>query len=188
MNRYIRITFILLYNEMDILWIVLWTVCMLLGIIGSFLPVLPGLILSYVGFILLQFTSAHPFSWAFFIVWAVIVIVVIVLWNIIPVLWTKKMGGTKLGVRGSAVGLIVGVVVLPFFGIVLWPFGLFAILGWPFLGAYIGEILANKSHGHALKAAFGSFIWFLAGSVMQLLVCVVMAVYYFVAVYHIMVR
>jgi len=29
------------------------------------------------------------------------------------------MGGTKLGVRGSAVGLIVGVVVLPFFGIVL---------------------------------------------------------------------
>jgi uncharacterized protein YqgC (DUF456 family) len=47
--------------------------------------------------------------------------------------------------------------------VVLGPFGLFGIISGPFIGAWIGERSAGQSSDKALRAAFGSFIGFLAG-------------------------
>jgi len=53
------------------------------------------------------------------------------------------------------------------------------ILG-PFIGAFLGELLARQNSANALKAALGSFVGFLAGSFLKLLVCFFM-IYYIVA-------
>jgi len=168
---------------MDIALIILWGVLCIIAIIGSLLPVLPGPLLAYIAFILLQLTSKDPFSWTFFVIRALIIGFLTVLDYIIPSRWTKKFWGTKRGVRGSNIWLVVSVIVLPIFGIVIWPFGLIGLIAGPFLWSYLWEKYAGKQHKHALRSAWGSFIGFVTGSLLKLVVSVIMAGYFFVNVY-----
>jgi uncharacterized protein len=153
---------------MDILWIVLGALLMIGGLVGSVLPFLPGPPLCYVGLILQQLKEEPPFTANFLWTWAGITVVVIVLEYIIPIYGTKRYGGTKYGMWGCTIGLIAG--------IWMGPIGI--ILG-PFVGALIGEIIGNANSDHALKAAFGSFIGFLFGTLLKLIACCVM-IYYFI--------
>jgi len=171
---------------MDIVLIILWWILCLVAIIGSFLPVLPWPLLAYIAFILLQLTSAHPFSWTFFIVRAVIIIFITILDYIIPSRWTKKFWGTKRGVRGSNIWLIIAVIILPILWITIWPFGLLWLVWWPFLWAYLGEKYAGKKHEHALRSARWSFIGFITGSFLKLVISIVMCIYFISAVYTIL--
>jgi uncharacterized protein YqgC (DUF456 family) len=163
---------------MDYLLIILGAICILVGLIGSILPGLPGPPVSYLGLLLIHWTRFAQYSTKMLVIWAIIVLIVAVLDYVVPVWGTKKYGGTKAGVRGSTIGLIVGVILLPMLGIVLGPFGLFGILGGPFIGAWIGERQAGQNSDKALRAAFGSFIGFLAGTFMKLAVSIVLAFYF----------
>lgn len=167
---------------MEYLLVILGVVCIIVGVIGSILPGLPGPPLSYLGLLLLHWTRFAQFSFKMLAVWAVIVIIVAVLDYIVPIWGTKKFGGTSAGVRGSTIGLIIGVILLPMLGIILGPFGLFGILGGPFVGAWIGERYAGQDSDKAMRAAVGSFIGFLAGTFMKIVVSVVIAVFFFKAV------
>ena len=173
---------------MDIFLSIIWIILCVLAIIGSIVPVLPGPLLVYIAFILLQLTSAHPFSWVFFIVWAIIVACIAVLEYTIPARGTKKFGGSKRWARGSTIGLVIAVIILPVFGIILGPFGLFGLIGGPFLWAYLGERYAGKQHIHALRSARGSFIWFIAGNLVKIVICCIMAGYFFINVYKLFIK
>jgi uncharacterized protein len=169
---------------MDYVLLILGFICILLGILGSILPGLPGPPVSYLGLLLIHWTRFASFSTRMLVVMAFIVAVVAVLDYFVPIWGTKIFGGSKAGVRGSTIGLIIGMILLPVFGIVLGPFGLFGILGGPFIGAWIGELYAGKDSRVALKAAFGSFIGFLAGTLMKIVLSVVIAFFYFRAVWQ----
>ena len=173
---------------MDVVLIVIWAILCVVAVIWAILPVLPSLILIYIAFILLQFTSGHPFGWIFFIVRALIIIFLTILDYIIPSRWTKKFWWTKRGVRGSNIGLIVSVIVLPIFWIVIWPFGLLWLVWWPFLWAYLGEKYAGKHHEHALRSARWSFIGFVTWSLLKLVISIVMCIYFVSAAYIILFR
>jgi len=145
---------------------------LLIGLLGSVLPVLPGPVLSWVGILILHFTEYAEYSATFLLVTAAIMIVISILDYFIPIWGTKKFGGTKAGVTGSTVGLVAGL----FFP----PIGL--IIG-PFAGALIGEIMANrKEFKKAVKSATGSFLGFLLGTGLKLVYCGVLIYYYFAAV------
>lgn len=167
---------------MDYLLVILAAICILLGIAGSILPGLPGPPISYLGLLLVHWSRFAQFSTRTLLIWAVIVAIVAVLDYLVPIWGTKKYGGTKAGVRGSTIGLIVGVILLPMFGIILGPFGLFGIIGGPFIGAWIGERSAGQDSQKALRSAYGSFIGFIAGTLMKIVVSVILAVYYFRAI------
>ncbi len=173
---------------MDIVLIILWSLLCIVAIIGSLLPVLPGPLLAYIAFILLQLTSKDPFNWSFFIVWALIIIFLTILDYVVPSRGTKKFWWTKRWVRGSNIGLIIAVIVLPIFWIVIGPFGLFGLVGWPFLWAYLGEKYAGKQHDHALRSARWSFIGFVTGSLLKLVVSIIMAGYFFVNMYKLFIK
>lgn len=157
---------------MDILWTLLGSLCILAGIVGSVAPLLPGPPLSYAGFLIVQLRSDPPFSLNFMLTWAGIVVAVTVLEYLIPVYGTKKFGGSKYGLWGCSIGLVAG--------IFLGPWGIF--LG-PFAGAFIGELIANNQSQQALKAALGSFIGFLFSTLLKLVVSVVMAWYFVLALW-----
>ncbi|MBN2814288.1 MAG: DUF456 domain-containing protein [Bacteroidales bacterium] len=169
---------------MEYLLVILGIICILVGVIGSILPGLPGPPISYLGLLLLHWTRFAQFSVNMLVIWAIIIIVVSVIDYVVPIWGTKKFGGTRAGVRGSTIGLIVGVILLPMLGIVLGPFGLFGILGGPFIGALIGERYAGQNSQQATRAAFGSFIGFLAGTFMKVAVAFVLAFYFFRALFQ----
>lgn len=173
---------------MDIILIILGAICLLTGLLGCVLPVLPGVPLAYLGLLLLHWTERVQFSWQFLVVWAVIVVVIQVLDFVIPAWGTKKFGGTKWGVSGSTIGLLVGLFMGPF-GIVIGPFA----------GAVIGELLYFNRHpqyssmssssvqtdvktqsnfNKALRAGFGSFLGFLTGTLLKCVCCGVMIAYF----------
>ncbi|HYQ58581.1 MAG TPA: DUF456 domain-containing protein, partial [Draconibacterium sp.] len=122
---------------MDILLIVLGSIFIISGILGCILPVIPGPPLSYVGLLLLHFTERYQFSSRFLIIWAIITVVVYALDYLIPAWGTKKFGGSKRGIWGSIIGLLIGLFFFPPFGIIIGPF----------LGAVIGELGAGKESG-----------------------------------------
>ncbi len=153
---------------MDWIFIIFGAICILVGIIGSVIPVLPGPPISFVGLLLLQFKEVQAFTWKFIIIWGIITIVITVLDYIFPSLGTKKYGGSKWGIVGCFVGFVVGL----FFGIP-------GIILGPFAGALLGEVLGGKDMKGAIKPALGSFIGFIVGTVMKLIASLVMAFYFF---------
>ncbi|NGP77784.1 DUF456 domain-containing protein [Balneolaceae bacterium YR4-1] len=154
---------------METIIIILGALLILAGLLGSFLPVLPGPPISYIGLILLQLTSTPPFTIQFLAVWALIVIAIMILDNVVPAWGARKYGGSPFGVWGSILGLIAGF----FFP----PMGI--IIG-PIVGAFVGELAGGKTSDQALKAAWGSFLGFLAGTLMKVIACGMMGYYFFV--------
>lgn len=135
-------------------------ICMLVGLAGCILPMLPGPPLAWFGMLLLHFTDRVDFSVTELVVSVLVVIATLVLDYFTPMIGAKKFGGGKYGNRGCVIGTIVGMFFLP----------LGLILG-PFLGAVIGELIAGKPFRAALKAGFGSFVGFLFGTLIKLAVC-----------------
>lgn len=150
---------------MDIALFLLGFIFMIIGILGSFLPVLPGPPLSWIGLLLLVLTKAVPNDWWFLGITFVIAAIVFALDYIIPAIGTKKFGGSKAGMIGTVVGLLVAI----FFPIL----GIFGIIIWPFMGALIGEFINKADNKTALKAAFGSFIGFLSGTFLKFVVTII---------------
>ncbi|HOZ30362.1 MAG TPA: DUF456 domain-containing protein [Bacteroidales bacterium] len=154
---------------MDIALLIIGIILILAGIVGCILPVIPGPPLSYVGLLLLHFTSKADITVFTLILTAVLAIVATVLDYIVPIWGTKKAGGSKWGTRGSGLGLIVG--------LLFAPIGIFV---GPFLGALVGELLYHYQHKKdtvdnekfqkSLKAAFGSFLGLMFGVVLKIIV------------------
>ena len=145
---------------MDLILLVLAFILVISGILGSFLPVLPGVPLSWLGLLLLHFTSAIPMNYTFLGITLVVTIIIFVLQYTIPAYGTRKFGGSKSGMWGATIGLVVGIF-LPIPG---------GILIGTFAGAFIGELINKSTSKVALKAAFGSFIGFLASTFMEFFV------------------
>ena len=154
---------------MDFVLIIIAVILLLAGIIGCLVPLIPGPPLSYGAILLLQFSSRSPFSEEFLVMWGAITVAVTVLDYWVPVYGTKKLGGTKTGIRGAAIGLIIGLFVFP-------PFG---IIAGPFLGALIGELISGQEFARAMRSALGSFAGFIAGTLMKLAVSIILS-YHFI--------
>ncbi len=148
---------------MDLFLVILAAFFMLLGIIGSFLPVLPGPLTSWFGLLILHLTDAVPMNWTFLIITLFFALVIWLLDYIIPAIGTKKFGGSKAGMIGTTLGLIIGLIFLGPFGIIVGPFA----------GAYIGELLNKSDSKTALKAAFGSFLGFLTSTFIKFIVAII---------------
>jgi hypothetical protein len=153
---------------MDIILIIIGIFLLLAGFIGCVLPVLPGPPLSFLALLMLQLTEWGEFTTRFLWISAVVAVVVTLLDYVVPVWGARRFGGTRAGVWGAAIGLVVGL----FFG----PVG---IISGPFLGAFLGEFAAHADSNKAFKAAFGSFIGLLTGVVLKLIVSGVFTWYFF---------
>lgn len=153
-------------NLMEWLWIILGFLLIILGILGSLLPVLPGPPIAWFGLLIQNLREPNPYSTQFLVIWAGIVVVTVILDYVIPIYGTKKFGGTKYGAWGCTLGFL-----LAFW---MGPWGV--IIG-PFLGAFVGELIGGQDSNRSLKAAFGSFIGFLVGSFLKIVVCFMMLWY-----------
>ena len=149
---------------MDIFLLIVGLVCMLVGILGSFLPVLPGISISWLGIVLLYFTNVIPANYWVLGITLLVVILFSIANYVLPAKGTQRFGGSKAGIWGTNIGLVIGL---------LAPIPLGFIIG-PFLGALIGELFFDsKNAKEALRAATGSVLGILASSFIQFLLCVI---------------
>ena len=151
---------------MEWIWILAGILLVIIGLIGSILPALPGPPVAFAGLFLQQLREPDPFTNRFLIGWLLVIVLVTILDYYIPIWGTKKFGGTRYGMWGCTLGFVAA--------FWLGPWGV--VIG-PFIGAFIGELLANKTQQQALRAAFGAFLGFLGGSAIKIMVCIVMGYY-----------
>jgi uncharacterized protein YqgC (DUF456 family) len=159
---------------MDLVFIISGLILMFIGIIGSILPILPGVPISWLGLLMLYFAPSLPFDSFFITVTGIVALTLYVLDYIIPALGAKKFGGSRAGMLGTTIGLMVGIIAPIPFGILIGPFA----------GAFIGETVFNKTEGPAaFKAAIGSFIGFLSSTFIKFIATVI---YFGLFVYKLM--
>jgi uncharacterized protein YqgC (DUF456 family) len=147
--------------------LVFWLVALLLvgtGLIGLFLPVLPGAPLIFAGLVIAAW--AEDFHYAG--LWTVVLLAILTLLTLAVDFWAtifgaKKFGASKRAVIGALIGLVIGIF-LGFPGII---FG-------PFIGAVVGELSAQKDLKQATRAGIGATIGLVLGAAIKLALALTM--------------
>lgn len=150
---------------MSIVWSSIAALLVAVGVVGCFVAIVPGPIVSYCGLLCLLFTDRPPGVLPL-IVFGIVVVMATVLDFVVPSIGAKRFNCSREGLVGCTIGTVVGI----FF----FPLGL--LLG-PFAGAFIGELTAHKGINDAALGGLGAFLGFLCGVLVKFLVCVAMAVY-----------
>jgi len=148
-------------NWLDILVISFVVVLLIIGIIGCFVPVMPGPPISYGALLVFHFLSSYNISEKTLWLWVFIVIAVTIFDLWVQIYGVKRFGGTKKAVNGSIIGLLIGIFVLPPFGVIIGPF----------IGAFVGARIDDPNIKKALKIALGALAGFLLGTLVKLIVC-----------------
>ena len=118
----------------------------LAGVVGCFLPILPGPIFSYTAILILSFSKGWTaFGTPFLIVTGILVVILTITDYVVPAMGAKRYGATRMGIWGSVIGMIAGVFVFP-------PFGMLILA---FAGALFGEIITGQHPLKAIKAGWG---------------------------------
>lgn len=152
---------------MDLFLILLAFFLLLAGIVGAFLPVLPGPPLSYAGLLLIHFTSITSFSARLLITFGIITLLITVADFLLPIWGTKFGKGTRHGMWGASIGLVIGIFFFPPFGVLIGPLA----------GAWVAEKVNGKENRDAFRSAVGSFAGLLLGVVLKFTVSIAMTWY-----------
>ena len=147
---------------------------LVIGFLGCFIPMLPGPPIAYCALLLAVATGDHtapPLS--VLIGTALLTIVITVLDYVVPAWGAAKFNCSRLGTIGCFIGTVVGLFFLPI-----------GVVAGPFFGALIGETSSGKNLGAALVGALGALIGFLAGVVMKVVCCGVLAYYFWLATFR----
>lgn len=140
-------------------------ILLILGILGTFLPVLPGLVLSLAGLLIYKYGTDSDLSVLYIWAFVILTLTSAVLNYVIPAKTNRKYGGTRWGSIGSIIGTIVGILI---------PIPLGFLVGM-FAGVFIGELLHDsKDMNKALKSTKGAFIGFIYGTGFSLVVGIAM--------------
>jgi len=148
---------------MEIFIIILSILFSIIGLIGSFTPIIPAPLTCWVSFLILKLSGVIYIS-NFFIIFTFIISISIFLIDfLLPSIGAKKFGGSKKGIFGCTIGLILGFV---FLGIIGSLFG-------SIIGAFIGESINKSDLKSRLNASLGAFIAFITGVFLKLSVSIV---------------
>jgi len=154
---------------LDIILISIGFIIAVMGLIGCIVPAIPGPPLNFISLILLEIATGGTYSLNFYIIWVLITISTVILDFIFPVISAKKFKATNYGIWGSVIGMLIGIIFLP-------PFGMIPGL---FLGAVLGELIAGKKGAEAMKVGIVTFFSSLLMIVFKFAASALMT-YYFV--------
>ena len=140
---------------------------MIVGIIGSVIPVLPGPLSSWLGLFIFSNISKVEVSNNLLFITLIVALIIFILDYILPIYTSKKFGASKYGIIGASVGTVIGLFFPPL-GIV---FG-------SIIGAISGEMLLNKNIKKSINAATGVFLGLLVSGFTKTLISLVFFVIY----------
>lgn len=152
------------------LWILAWGL-IAVGVAGTVLPVLPGAALVFAGAALGAWIDG--FTRVSGLTLGVLAVLALVSWlldYVAGVMGAKKAGASKQALIGAALGTVVGI----FMGFV-------GVLFMPFIGAAIGEYLARRDHGAAMKVGVATGLGLVVAMIAKLVIAFVMIGIFIVA-------
>ena len=147
---------------MDLFLIIISSLLIILGMVGSFMPIIPGPLTSWFGLFIFNLIPTAEIDNTILVITFVIAIIIFILDNLIPIYGSKYFGATKYGIVGASIGLVVGILSL----------NPFLILIGPIIGALIGELIFNNDLKKSIKSSIGVLIGFVASSLIKFVTCI----------------
>jgi|SRR3954466_12157911 uncharacterized protein YqgC (DUF456 family) len=142
------------------------------GLIGTVLPAIPGVVLIFAGLLLAAWADGFTHVGAVgLIVIGVLGALSFVVDFLASLLGAKRVGASPLALAGAAVGGLAGLFL-----------GLPGLIFGPFVGAAAGEYLARRSLRQAGKVGLGTWLGLLVAAAAKVILAVMMIVA-FVAFY-----
>lgn len=155
-----------------LIWILIIAL-FIVSFIGLIYPVIPSSLFIWIGFLMYHFfidqTSLNLFFWVMMIAFTVILFIADVVANSY---FVKRYGGSKWGERGAAIAVIVGSFIFPPFGIIIIPF----------ITVLIIEMVQRSAWQQAYRAAVGSLLGFLSGSILKVVIQTIMIIWFFIII------
>ncbi len=152
---------------MENIWITCYFVFAVLGLIGCVVPMIPGPVLSFAGLLFLLPTNHSP-SVTALVLWGIASLVVTMLDYVVSAWGTKKFNGSRFGFWGCFIGTLAGLFFLPI-----------GIIAGPFLGAFLGELIAGRKVEDSALSGVGALVGFMAGTLVKLLVSGLIIAWFF---------
>jgi uncharacterized protein YqgC (DUF456 family) len=145
----------------------LWTLAVALiiaGLAGTILPALPGTALVLAGIVLGAWIDdfARVGAGTLALIGALAVLAW-VLDYVAGLLGAQKAGASRQALVGAALGTVAGLFM-----------GLVGVLFMPLVGAAIGEYIARRDHGHALRVGVSTWIGIMVGMLAKVAIAFVM--------------
>jgi len=147
--------------------VVLWILAVALivvGLVGTVLPALPGAILVFAGIALAAWIDdfARISGWTV----AVLGVLTVIAWvvdYVAGVFGAKRAGASPLAIAGAAIGTIAGILT-----------GLWGLVFLPLVGAALGEYLACRDAWRAGKVGVATWLGLLAGTAAKVAIAFLM--------------
>jgi len=152
---------------MDIFLLTISFIIMIVGIIGSVIPVLPGPLSSWLGLFIFSNISKVEVSNNLLFITLIVALIIFILDYILPIYTSKKFGASKYGIIGASVGTVIGLFFPPL-----------GIIFGSIIGAISGEMLLNKNIKKSINAATGVFLGLLVSGFTKTLISLVFFVIY----------
>lgn len=151
---------------------ILWTL-IILAFLSAFvalvMPMIPGILMMWVGFFIYHFAiNNNELSWFFWIAMATLTIITLLSDYVLGSRFVKKYGGSKAGELTAAIGIILGSFFFPPFGIIIIPF----------VAVFIVELLFQQDFKRALDASIGSLLGFLTSTVAKFIILIIMIIWF----------
>ncbi|UTH16841.1 DUF456 domain-containing protein [Macrococcus epidermidis] len=151
---------------------ILWTLIILAflsAFVALIMPMIPGILMMWVGFFIYHFAiNNNELSWFFWIAMATLTIITLVSDYVLGSRFVKKFGGSKAGELTAAIGIILGSFFFPPFGIIIIPF----------VAVFIVELLIQQDFKRAMDASIGSLLGFLTSTLAKFIILVIMIIWF----------
>jgi len=145
-------------------WWVLAIALMAAGVVGTFLPVLPGAALVFAGMLLDAWIDHFQrIGWITLTILGALTVLVFLIDVVAALFGAKRVGASRLAITGAAVGTVIGM----FFGIV-------GLLIAPFMGAFIGELVARGRMEPAARVGLATWLGMAVGALAKMAVVLAM--------------
>jgi uncharacterized protein len=158
---------VLMPQVSPLLWWLLAAGLVLVGLVGTVLPLLPGTVLVLAGLVLAAWIDG--FARVTGVAIGLIALLALLAWAtdyVAAMLGARKVGASRQALIGAAAGTVLGVFT-----------GFIGLLFMPFVGAVLGEMVARwragdaatrAGQGRAVKVGVGTWLGMLAGIAIKL--------------------
>lgn len=159
---------------MEIVWWGIVVLSFILGFVGVVVPVIPSVLMYWVGFLIYHFLiNSDELSWMFWIIAFVLTVIVLISDFIANSYFVKRYGGTKKGEAAAIIGMIVGMFVYPPFGVIFVPFIFVLVI----------EFIGSRNFDQALKASIGSLLAFLSSAAFNVVIYILLIIWFLLDVF-----
>jgi len=169
--------------ETEINWVAITVtyVILLLGLLSTLLPVLPGCFIIWGGVVLYRlWVPDGGVGWPFVFISAGLAILAQVLDFLAGYFGARRFGATWKGGVGALIGAIVG----PMAGSAIpGPGTIIGLIIGPIVGAFLGEIASGRTWEEGGRAGFGTVVGGIVAFVLKFVIAVIMVAWFTVTVF-----